>query len=338
MNEAVEILGHWLGYPHGATIESLGNAGGFSGARIWRVEVAGRKLALKCWPENSRPATLASAHGLQIRLARAGLPTAVPRPALTTGQSFISEHNHYWELAPWLPGQADYWTDPRPEKLVAAMRVLARIHQVLAQAVPPEQSWQKPIGLSRALMDRSDRLHKLLSLELKQSRAFVHRRAAPGERPLLMAALALIERLVPAEVEKSLRWRDEPINLQWCLRDVWHDHVLFTGDRVTGLLDFGAATYDAPAGDVARLLGSLVGDDSQGWREGLDAYEAVRPLAQVEREAIPFFDASGSVISAANWVVWLWPTQRAAKPIVNRPAALARLQRLVERMRVLAGK
>ncbi len=338
MNEASEVLGHWLGFPHGAEVQPLGNAGGFSGARLWRVEAKGRSLALKCWPEKSRAATLASAHGLQFVLARAGLPTTAPLPALTSGQTFVFERERYWELAPWLPGQADYWTDPRPEKLAAAMRTLAQIHQVLAQAVPGDQSWQRPIGLSRALMDRSDRLHKVLSFELKRSRAFVHRHADPRERPLLMAALALIERLVPAEVEKSLRWRDEQINLQWCLRDVWHDHVLFTDDKVTGLLDFGAATYDAPAGDVARLLGSLVGDDPQGWRDGLDAYEAVRPLTPVEREAIPFFDTSGSVISAANWVGWLWPTQRAAKPVENRPAALARLQRLVERMRVMAGR
>ncbi len=64
--------------------------------------------------------------------------------------------------------------------------------------------------------------------------------------------------------------------LQPCIRDVWHDHVLFVGDDVSGLVDFGAMQPDSVAADIARLLGSLAGDDRQAWTIGLAAYESVQ--------------------------------------------------------------
>ena len=50
--------------------------------------------------------------------------------------------------------------------------------------------------------------------------------------------------------------------LQVCHGDLWHDHVLFSGEEVTGLIDFDAMKIDSRALDLARLLGSLVKDDT----------------------------------------------------------------------------
>ena len=47
--------------------------------------------------------------------------------------------------------------------------------------------------------------------------------------------------------------RPVPFNL--CIGDVWHDHILFEGDAVTGMIDFAAAKVDHVAADLARLLG-----------------------------------------------------------------------------------
>src|SRR5205085_7730253 len=83
--------------------------------------------------------------------------------------------------------------------------------------------------------------------------------AAAGEavqKPALMEALAVAPQLA----------------LQPAIRDVHHEHVLFTGDQVTGLIDFGALRIDTPLTDVARLVGSLVGDDAEARRIALDAY------------------------------------------------------------------
>ncbi len=51
------------------------------------------------------------------------------------------------------------------------------------------------------------------------------------------------------------------VPIQPCIGDIWHDHILFLGDGVSGLVDFGGMRADTVAGDIARLLGSLVADD-----------------------------------------------------------------------------
>ena len=101
-----------------------------------------------------------------------------------------------------------------------------------------------------------------------------------------------------------------PLPLQPCIRDVWHDHVLFEGDTVTGLIDFGAVRIDTPATDVARLLGSLVGDDATGWREGLAAYCAVRPLTDHEPLAVFALDTAGTILAGCNWIRWIYKEGR----------------------------
>jgi Ser/Thr protein kinase RdoA (MazF antagonist) len=119
---------------------------------------------------------------------------------------------------------------------------------------------------------------------------------------------------------------------------VHDEHVLFTGDEVTGIIDFGAVDFDAPAGDVARLLGSLVGDDLELWQRGLAAYCAVRPLTDAELSAVSVFHSSGAVIGAANWFNWLWGDEVDRLPVTDYTRPLLRLGRLTERLKSLAGE
>src|SRR5207237_4695271 len=107
--------------------------------------------------------------------------------------------------------------------------------------------------------------------------------------PWAERAWRIVSDRVP-QVLAILAHRDLPLPVQPCLCDVWHDHVLFTGDDVTGLIDYGAVKEDNVAADLARLLGSLVGDDRALYEMGLDAYAAVRPLAEQERQLVPLLD------------------------------------------------
>jgi homoserine kinase type II len=110
---------------------------------------------------------------------------------------------------------------------------------------------------------------------------------------------------------------------------VWHDHVLFSGDAVSGLVDYGSVRIDHAAVDLARLLGSLVGDDSAGWEAGLEAYVALRPLSQSEQGLARALDQTGTILGMANWLRWLYLEHRV---FVDRKAVADRLGALVRRI------
>jgi Ser/Thr protein kinase RdoA (MazF antagonist) len=95
-----------------------------------------------------------------------------------------------------------------------------------------------------------------------------------------------------------------------CLRDIWHDHVLFVGDQVTGFVDFGALKAESVAADVARLLGSLLGDDREGWEIGLNAYQRHRPLSRDELELVAAFDQANVLLAGIQWLEWIYLEHR----------------------------
>jgi homoserine kinase type II len=145
--------------------------------------------------------------------------------------------------------------------------------------------------------------------------------------------IALAHHAAPAAAVELATAVTHDVVLQPCLRDIWSDHVLFVGDRVSGLVDFGALRPESVAGDVARLLGSLAGDDPVLWPAGLVAYEAVRPLSPVERSLVAAFDRSAVVLSGLNWLDWIY---RDARDFEEPGAVLVRIEDNLKRLRSLA--
>ena len=86
---------------------------------------------------------------------------------------------------------------------------------------------------------------------------------------------------------------------------------------------------DHVAVDLARMLGSLVGNDATGWRTGLQAYRRLAPLTEEEEELAHILDETGIVVGVANWLRWLYEEQR---PFADRSAVARRLTELVERL------
>ncbi len=290
----------------------LGNRGGFSGARIFRVETAAGPCCLRGWPPDVAADRLDFIHDL---LRRAAGLDFVPRVLPTTaGRSHVRAEGRLWDLTTWMPGEATFQREPTPERLRAACTALARLHEAWSESPPRQEPCP---AVRRRLAAAADWLPLL---------------AAPWQPPPdedARRTWALVRRHLPEVPQRLARWRDRPVPVQPCLCDVWHDHVLFTGGRVTGLVDFGSCKDDHVAVDLARLLGSLVGDDAAARAVGLDAYCERRPLSDVERGLIDDLDRTGTVIAAANWLRWLYREGRAYE---NPAAARERLAALVRRV------
>jgi Ser/Thr protein kinase RdoA (MazF antagonist) len=129
--------------------------------------------------------------------------------------------------------------------------------------------------------------------------------------------------------------RNLHVHIQPVVRDIWHDHVLYTDDEVTGLIDFGAMQNDCVSTDIARLLGSLVGDDADGWQFGLDAYRRERSLTPDEESLISVFDASTVLLSGMNWLHWIYAEDR---HFDQRATILNRLDVTIDRLEGLVAK
>jgi Ser/Thr protein kinase RdoA (MazF antagonist) len=122
--------------------------------------------------------------------------------------------------------------------------------------------------------------------------------------------------------------KDRDWELQYCLCDIWRPHVLFVGDMVSGIIDYGSVKLDSVAGDLGRLLGSWVVDNQELWDAGINAYAGVRPLSAQERRLAAMLDRSGTILSLATWLLWLWRDHKTFDDVSN---AAERLKWLVER-------
>lgn len=326
-----ELLGEfaWLGCPR--QIERLGSAGGFSGARLWRLKfdlpASGvSEFCLRCWPEeHPGPEQLRFIHAVLRHVVQQGF-SLVSVPVQTShGASFVEHRGRLWELSPWLPGVADFHADPQPEKLAAAMRALAQFHAAAATfSDAPVHS-----GLSPGLAQRRQTIAELQRGGWQAIAAAVNAQPA-GELKTraekILAGFTIVADRIAAELATAAR---ENTPLQPCIRDVWHDHVLFSGRTVTGLIDFGAMRVESVAGDIARLLGSLVGDDPAAWNAGLQAYESIRPLSPQQLRLIGVFDRSSVALSGMNWLRWLLLEHRQFE---NPRRVLDRLDEAIRRL------
>jgi Ser/Thr protein kinase RdoA (MazF antagonist) len=310
-------------------IEALGGAGGWSGSRLWRVVGDdGRKLCLRRWPEEHPTVErLQMIHAVLLRVA-AGLPIVACPLKTTSGQTYVEHAGHLWELADWKPGKADYHADPSRARLRGAMQAIARFHEASSGDAPPP-------GLPQTIVDRwritqEMQCGGIAAIEQAVITPLGNEIDLRAGRLLKLArqTLHLLHATAPHQALERL-------SVFPVIRDIHHDHVLFTGDEVTGLIDFGALRVDTPLTDVARLVGSLVGDDREARQFALDAYSEIRPLNEADRRLIDYLDESGLVLGGLNWLTWLYVERRDMGPV---GAIVRRLDEILKRLEAGASR
>ncbi len=334
MSDIEPILAQYAADWRYVRIEPLGSAGGMSGAQFWRIATPSAALGLRRWPaEHPAPDRLRLIHAVLNHAARHGV-TFLPVPiAARNGQSFIEHDGHLWELTPWLPGVADFEDSPSDEKLRAAMTALAQFHTATAEfnAVKAEGATLSTAG-APAIDKRLARLRELANGGIDELSRAITDTKWPEFAPLARTFIAELHRALSGAIAKLEPLASLPLPLQPCIRDVWHDHILFMGERVSGIVDFGGVDIDTPTTDIARLLGSLAEDDRAAWRTGVAAYSVVRPLSQNESLAVPALDAAGTILATCNWIRWIYLERREFE---NRAQVLQRFKTLTTRCKVI---
>jgi len=303
----------------GARWSALGSAGGFSGARIWRgVTAEGREYCLKVHPPAADADRLERVIHRWMTTARAAGLDFVPAVERgRDGRTVVEAGGRVWDVMSWMPGRADFHQDPSDARLFAAVSTLARLHE----------AWAGDGGVAPcpAIVRRRQ---ALLEWEDLLGRGWQPRfDAGDSVRPHAEAAWRVLPSVLPEVRPPLMHWVKEPVPVQPCLCDVWHDHVLFDGDRVTGVIDHAAAKVDHVAVDLGRLLGSFIPDDADRTEAALNAYRALRPLPQPD--LVSLLDRTGVVIGVTNWVRWLYHDGRIYP---NREAVAGRLAELVQRL------
>jgi Ser/Thr protein kinase RdoA (MazF antagonist) len=298
----------------------------FSGARLWRVTAPRGELCLRRWPrEHPGAERLQFVQAVLWHVDQEGFHR-VPLPLETRHRhGFVWHAGHLWELVPWLPGNADYRAHPSPARLQAALQTLAEFHEAARTFPLPDPGPGHSPGMER----RTDQLEQLLRGKLDELSDAVLQGPWPELRSRGQRLLKLARETAPRLWSPLAKARQLSVALEPCIRDVWHAHVLFTGDRVTGLVDFGAMRPDNVATDIARLLGSLAGDDAEQWQRGLAAYQTVRRLSDDELELVEAFDRSTVLMGGLQWLEWVYIEGRT---FGNPAAVLERCDEFVDRL------
>lgn len=106
-----------------------------------------------------------------------------------------------------------------------------------------------------------------------------------------------------------------PLEDQWCHGDFWHDNVLFRGDDVALVADYGFMNRRPRIDDLALTLhftaceidAAGAGRPSDVLARLVDAYDgsAEQPLSDAERDALPLALARQPLWSIGAWAAQL---------------------------------
>ena len=319
-------LSHFVPSKEITSITPLGNAGGFSGAQLWRLTVSGNEWCLRRWPqEHPSEKQLDWIHRVLFHAAKNG-NDFLPLPCrLKNTKTHCRVDEAFWELSPWMAGKADFWEAPSDNRLAAALRALAEFHRATNQFAPQE------VAAAPGIIAREKQLQQWQLLRQNPNLAS----QLKSDSRFASQAFEMLT-LMPAVIPRCEQWLSKApklSKLQPCLRDIWHDHVLFNGSKVSAFVDFGAMRIDSVAVDLARLLGSLVGDAADRWQFGIQAYQEVHPIAAEDQAKLASIDLANSILSGANWIRWIYVERRRFE---NGQAVQARLEQILERLRFQA--
>ena len=319
----------------------LCTAGGLSGAEVWRIPTTAGVFALRAWPTqivtDEQPEWIA---GVLRAAAKAGC-RKVPVPLLLAEDprrtcAYVDDRR--WQLEPWMPGTADYLAQPSEAKFHAAFRELGLLHNCLRDGSPRElrRGTSPAVAKRQAVFDELTRggWAEVQSVLAADSPEFASWQDLKDGAAQYAQYFAKCGPRVASLLQLTTR---QQFPLQSVAGDLHAEHVLFQGDDLTGFVDFGAMTVDSVALDVARLVGSMAGENVTGRVAALTAYASARQssagLSVEEEVLVEVLDRSGVLLAPYRWLRWIYVERR---EFSRRDAVLARFRLVMDRLRKMA--
>lgn len=284
--------------PNGAIVRLVGT-GGLSGAELWRFPSRLGWLLIRGWPPEVTAQRVQTIHGWLARLRH--LPfLACPIPSQDGSTLHIDRSGRCWELMPWLPGSASLQS-PTSGQAASALDAVGQVHRELAL--------EGSVRVSSGAHARIEFLNALQAREMREFEAELSRRP-PDDNPEGFESLARVwVKCSPLKISRALemlrRQSRRAVWVQPCLRDLRPEHLLFEGDRLSGLVDYGAMDAEAPETDLARLLPAWIGNDPALQRHACLAYQSANPGHVLDEPLLAAFSAANSVLIGGQWMRWI---------------------------------
>ena len=311
---------------------------GMSSSHVWRLSTSVGDVCLKAWPTSDCSPDRLEYIQRHVDLARSAGISCIPRGYNTDrGEVCLTRNGYLWQASQWMKGAPDVSGDVSLARRESAAKVLARLHHCWSGhcTVIGEAPGMKE---RLTLLQEANRDWSLLTAAVRSTEGQLGELA----RRTIEHGRQSASRLA-AECQNLLR----PKLLHFVIRDVRCEHVLYVNDRVTGVIDYGAARVDDPMLDLVRLSASQSPKDRNARYETLQVYFAEK--AKICGEAFPtesqltisddslmrfrdfrVLDETSTVLSALQWLRWLVVEHRQFSLPADK--LLNRLEQLVQRL------
>ena len=327
--ELAAILSRW---PIDVTDVITVDSSGFSGARVFQIILSDqRKLGLKHYRGPTLTVRgLDEIHRVLIHAHNQGCDFVAQPMRLADGFSTVvagqpsSATAGLWELSRWVPGSPK--TSFNNAQVKTAFASIARFHQAAAQInlafrTSPHLPYRQ-IQLAKLIRPQSDTLDRATD-------ALKHVPIDPGWRRSLSLLIDQLKMVPPSQINALQiaidRFIEIDLPVHPVIRDLRAEHLLFTDDQLTGLVDFDAMEMDSVAYDLSRLTSSMGLDENQ-LHVALSTYHAIRPIQPDEAALTQLLTSVSKLLSPLSWVEWIVLEQRT---FANPAAVQRRLNELV---------
>lgn len=323
---------HGVGWPSAKlSVEPVVDAG-LSEARVFRLRMAAlhqeHSFALRSWGRPFvRRDRIETVLRFQSRLHKElPSPSIVPEVLHWHRQTpLIEADDTCWSLSPWLAGrQLQSISSVTDNLLQQAISTLAELHAIGAEH---ESRCEVPAGLSKrclyvdSWLDGSKRTafeERLRQRTRQASAGEVERLWRPLHRATSLGLLAL-ERVHASIADRLSDWLQTERLCHWIVGDLWRENILVEQDRITGIVDFGAARIDWPALEVVRWLSSWLGPEDDRLSDWLSEYSrlCIERLSQrrikiakvdenlLDAESFHALDRLCCLSAFLQWLEWL---------------------------------